>query len=667
MAIKGTDTWASAVGRCHDLITAALPFQYTPLRNVMKWCGRRVPIFDNLFVFQRNLEGLQTGKDRFWRQLGIVPQADYPLAFEVEQTRSDKLNLTIVAQGSTINKEEAKNMLLLFRKALISLLSNPENSVSSVMSHLDESWMENTEVNRQVAADLNSVHDFVWSKEAYTIRREISVLAEIGASEIDEHSSILELGLDSIDAVKLSSRLKKVGISMPVSMIMRSLTISRMVQHLRNRSPSDENSTREISLPDIEQKLQAHLSKAGVDLQDVESISPVTPLQEAMVAEMVSSNFTRYLNHDVLQLSQDVDITKLKKAWASVVSNSPVLRTSFYEIDDPGITASFVQLVHKHAALVWDEMDSPDSAAIDTVIEFIRRDVAETFRKKPPLRLTLIRSPDSRYLVLSIAHALYDGWSLELLHKDIHKTYHGSYSGRPDYNIALEKILNAADSEAHAFWQDSLSGAAPCLFPTFSLVGTKETCRKDHVSSLSVETIKLFCKAQGVSLQALGQTCWSLVLANRTHQLDVVYGVVLSGRDTEEMNEMLFPTMNTVAMRSILHGSRREMLRYAQEIISNTAPYQHFPLRKAQLMAKTNKNTLFNTLFIYQKRPDHSAENGISLYESVGGSADIEYPVCVEMETKAEKLTWRVACKAPCLNDLAAEDLLRQLDLTLTS
>ncbi|KAK5170008.1 hypothetical protein LTR16_011854, partial [Cryomyces antarcticus] len=57
---------------------------------------------------------------------------------------------------------------------------------------------------------------------------------------------------------------------MPVSMIMRSLTISRMVQHLRNRSPSDENSTREISLPDIEQKLQAHLSKAGVDLQDVE-------------------------------------------------------------------------------------------------------------------------------------------------------------------------------------------------------------------------------------------------------------------------------------------------------------------------------------------------------------------------------------------------------------
>ncbi|TKA79010.1 hypothetical protein B0A49_02271 [Cryomyces minteri] len=667
MAIKGTDTWASAAGRCHDLITAALPFQYTPLRNVMKWCGRRVPLFDNLFVFQRNLEGLRTGKDRFWRQQDVVPQADYPLAFEVEQTRSDKLNLTIVAQGSTINKEEAKNMLLLFRKALISLLSDPENSVSSVMSHLDESWKENTEVNRQVAVDSNSVHDFVWSEEAYTIRREISVLAEIGAPEIDEHSSILELGLDSIDAVKLSSRLKKVGISMPVSTIMRSLTVSRMVQRLRIRSPSDENSTRQISLPDVEQKLQAYLSKAGVDLQDVESILPVTPLQEAMIAEMVSSNFTRYLNHDILQLNQDVDIAKLKKAWASVVSNSPVLRTSFYEIDDPGITASFVQLVHKHAALVWEEMDSPDSAAIDTVIEFIRRDVAENFRKAPPLRLTLIRSPDSRYLVLSIAHALYDGWSLELLHKDIHKTYHGSYFGRPDYKIALEKILNAADSEAHAFWQDSLSGAAPCLFPTSSLVDTKEGCRRDHISSLSAETIKLFCKAQGVSLQALGQTCWSLVLANRTHHLDVVYGVVLSGRVTEEMNEMLFPTMNTVAMRSILHGSRREMLRYTQEIISNTAPYQHFPLRKAQLMAKTNRNALLNTLFIYQKRPGYSAETGISLYESVGGSADIEYPVCVEMETKAEKLIWRVACKASCLNEFAAEDLLRQLDLTLTS
>jgi aryl carrier-like protein len=163
-------------------------------------------------------------------------------------------------------------------------------------------------------------------------------------------------------------------------------------------------------------------------------------------------------------------------------------------------------------------------------------------------------------------------------------------------------------------------------------------------SSIPASEIMAFCKANAITLQTLGQACWAALLAAKTRSLDVTFGVVLSCRDTESLEELVFPTMNTVAIRSVLHGTVSSWLSYMQDNATNISGYQQFPLREAQKLAKSN-GPLFNTLFIQQRgHPPPHQQGTDPLMRSVSGTAAVEYPVCVEMEMAGSSLIWRIAC-----------------------
>jgi hypothetical protein len=101
---------------------------------------------------------------------------------------------------------------------------------------------------------------------------------------------------------------------------------------------------------------------------------------------------------------------------------------------------------------------------------------------------------------------------------------------------------------------------------------------------------------------------------------------VLSGRDFDGADEIMFPAMNTVPVRAILHGSYRDMLSYMQENGAMTLKHQHTPLREIQRLVNTGGTRLFDTIFLYQ-RSQASADNERQLYDSVGGASDVE--VCL--------------------------------------
>jgi hypothetical protein len=131
----------------------------------------------------------------------------------------------------------------------------------------------------------------------------------------------------------------------------------------------------------------------------------------------------------------------------------------------------------------------------------------------------------------------------------------------------------------------------------------------------------------------------------------------------------MFPLMNTVAVRSVLHGTLKEMLRYKQDMSDTTRRYQHFPLGTARTYALASRlegtsqnTTLFDTLFIYQGR--RAPRQTQPLYQSVYGSAEVEFSVCVEMEIMDDNLVWTAACKPEAGNE--ANGIIGLLDRVLT-
>ncbi|CAI6340187.1 unnamed protein product [Periconia digitata] len=657
------NTWASIIQKVHDFNVAAHPYQHTPLRDIMKWCkrGPTQPLFDTLFVYQAAHTENEWKKNNFWELLDGDAVADYPIAMEVEKD-GVFLTMTLVAQGRVCSNEIAQQLLRRFEEAL-QQATKDSSAILSFGFDFDE--IPNHTSSQEVvspSSDFKSANEFEWTDRAMVLRKEIANLADTDPTSIDEKTSVLELGLDSIDAIKLSSRLKRHGMHLPVSSVMRSLNIVNMLQHTNIADEKIKKQPSDTIFWSQKKKLENFVRQEGYT-QGIEKVLPLTPIQEAMVAEMIASEYRRYYNHDVLELAPDTDIEKLQQAWMDVAKASPILRTSFLPVNNPGIESSFAQIVHKNPhefTAITATFGDPDFAAL---FEECRQMALQKNDLTPLFHLQIVQASKKTYLVLSIAHALYDGWSLGLLHHDIHRAYNCTFEPRPNYENALSQILESSGPDAVTFWRDYLSNASSPKFPrneVYEPAAPQMIHRIQRSSSVPLQETINFTKNNNVSLQTLGQTVHALTVASYTQSMDVAYGAVLSGRDDDERAELLFPVMNTVIVRCILHGTRKEMLGYMQQNFSNIREYQHFPLRKAVQLAGLQGRPL-ESLFIYQKSIEKGGD-GMALYESLEGKSDVEFAVCVEMEVVDEELIWRCAVSGDVLDEAGAQELLHRLD-----
>ena len=553
----------------------------------------------------------------------------YPISFEALLLEDEEiLRLTIVAQSDVSSEDNSIKMLQDFGDALSEIATGSNEllyNASLSLRHVQSSNLIDDSRGEKEAMLVTETAEFEWSRNARAIRDEIALLAGFEVSTLVGSSSIFALGLDSIDVMKLSSRLKRHFINLSVGMIMRNTTITQMAQLAdANLSITREKNVR-IDLKKYEEELSASLRSSGFIMDNIEAVLPPTPLQEAMFADMSMTSSSRYFNQDVLHLAPMVDVERLEQAWTVVLSRSPILRTSFIAIDDPMISVSYAQAIHRAGTSNIRKLELRPKENLATSIQTVLEQDRGAAFDDVPFRLTFILGSEDSYLILSMSHALYDGWSLSLLHSDVLEAYHDRYSARPFYREILEHILNSSGSEASRYWTDYISGAKCCSFPQREgqLQFRPQVHRIERNSAISTSSIKAFVKGQGITPQALGQTCWALVLSSYLKSLEVVFGVVLAGRDTEEASQVMFPTMNTVVVRSIVHGSFKQMLRDMQESCANAAQYQHFPLRKVQAAARRMGKKLFDSIFILQRNSGLPATDR-RLYESVGGDSSVE-------------------------------------------
>lgn len=531
-----------------------------------------------------------------------------------------------MAKRSVLTEKLSLGLLNNFEKQLYNILEDPQGKLV-VVGEPKSSTSTSTESSIREDSDMGN--SFTWNQEAKALRNTIATLANIGESEVNEDSSIFELGLDSIEAIKLSSRLRSSGIKLSVSTIMRNPTI-RKLQDALSHSLKPTNIVSNVNrLVAFEQQLRQGLRKHGRNDDQIEAIYPTTPLQEGMIAETLASGYKLYFNHDALELAGWVDLERLCGAWESVVQNSEILRTSFFHVSEIVADSpyTFGQVVHNRAKLDLNEIVLSSKENTIEAIKDVMRRVSENVNmlKAPPLRITVVHAPEKRYLVLSISHALYDGWSMGLMYEDVQSAYFGPLPSRPSCRILLETILSTNSKDSERFWRQMLSGAPTSNFPllenrSHSIV----THRFERQSALQFWEIQTFCRQMGVTVQSLGQMCWGLLLAHYLGEPDVLFGTVLSGRDFELAEEIVFPAMNTVPVRAIVHGNYKDMLQYMQDNSARVLKYQHTPLRQIQKLMESNGKRLFDTLFIYQHSREPVKSHKKAMWHSIEGASDVE-------------------------------------------
>ncbi|EAA31066.2 hypothetical protein GE21DRAFT_8575 [Neurospora crassa] len=680
-ASVGNRTYKELVKSCHDWNSKVVEWQHVPLREIQKWCGKAGNgLFEVLFSFQQE----QTSKpqEELWTAMDedVDTQADYPLALEATLTSNGEVRLLIVAQEAVVSENIVEKLM----EGLVEIMTEIGEDLEGVI--VGDDGINLVTGQQEPGHEANKVEDvnkgrehsgFIWTEATKTIHEQIAILAEVAADTVTETTSILELGLDSIDTIKLSARLRQLGVSIKPSELMKGQTIEGLLpylekQKLTNGTQANGDNLREKTFSSLRDKWVDKIREQQEG--DVETVLPATPLQDGMVAEMVHSDFQLYFNHNIMEIEPHVGLGKLKSAWQTVVANSPILRTSFFMVDDPTLDFAYLQVVHQQLpAEAMTELEIEREEDLSKITDYATARARKAGGHASLLQLVFATLGDRRFVVLSIAHALYDGWSLSLLHQDVQAAYEGRYTPRPSYEAYLEEILRSGDDRSTAFWSGYLAGAKPTFYPQLSLEQSSVIYQHETTSQSDFYKIKSFTKQQAITLQTLGQACHAAVLATVIRSLDVMFGAVLSGRaGSEEAEQLMFPTMNTVAVRSVLHGDVKSWLRYMQGVSNDIGGREHFPLRKMQRLVKEG-GQLFNTLFVLQRGVPggNTGAGGEVLVRSVGGSSAVEYPVCVEMEVVSgadggEKLVWRTACDSRFVDgEKGAEELLKKLDKVL--
>ncbi|KAI0968121.1 putative non-ribosomal peptide synthetase [Xylaria arbuscula] len=657
-------SWASLNRTIQGHNNNLLAFVHTPLRDIQKLCTNGQPLFDTLFTFDRDLENKSKSEQALWLIDDPPTHPDYPLAIELILVTDNELRATLVAQGHIADEAALQTLLVQFTESLHSIIASASGAGTSMVvqgghPNIDQ-HVSIPDPNSNASKDnysATSKNAFVWDAEACSIRYELSKLANVDEKDISETTNLFALGLDSIDVIRLAGKLTRLGYQASVGLLMKQPALESIMASLEKSLPPTTSPSSTSEMDGIISILEGCYHRTDLNYPDVEAILPPTPLQDSMVAGMLSSDFHTYFNHDVLELLPDIDIDRLKSALSTVYVNSPVLRTGFVEVDDSRVDSAYCQVVRKCELLFPPTSIIFSMSDISSITDMARTRALGSNGTSDLFQVHFAELETSKLMILSIAHALYDGSSLNMLHKDIQAAYESNFIPRQPYKPYLTGMIYRLNPQSQEFWTDLLHEANTTLISkVHEISGHGGFHRLEKRSKMGMNDFRTLCKDLRVTPQVIGQACWAAVLASLTGSLDVVFGVVLSGRDTEESQELMFPTMNTVPLRLALHGTTIEFLGYCQDIVSSVVEFQHTPLRNIQKFSPSLGGQLFNTIFLLQNSGDNDIGSN-SFFKSTHSVSAVEYPLSAELDITGENAVWRIACDKNYMALQGVEDL----------
>ncbi|KAK3328127.1 hypothetical protein B0T19DRAFT_461502 [Cercophora scortea] len=432
--------------------------------------------------------------------------------------------------------------------------------------------------------------------------------------------SFLRLGGDSISAMRLVSAARQQGITLSVASIFEDPRLCK-VAAMATRENQNELAIEPFALlpgavtdiiPAVESQCATHFS-------EVEDVYPCTPLQEGVMASSMKQHGS-YVARHVLRIPLNIDIDKLRNAWCSVVGTHPVLRTRIVQV--PSGWPS-VQVVMRKG-FYWQ-------ANVD-LQEYLKADSRSLLTYGAPLvRFAIATDRDSIYLVLTIHHAIYDGWSLPIILNDVRRAYEGLELAKTvPYNIFVNYLRTNDHEASDAYWRSKLDGAKVTDFPR--LPNANASARTDASLRFTMSCPR--AKTSEITLATTLRAGWAILLSNYTDSRDVTFGSTSSGRNAPlgGIDVMVGPTITTVPVRIQLDSpTKLEFLRAVQRQGAQAIMFEQRGLANiAKLGPHAREACSFRTLLVVQVGDTQAELLGMASAAEAMNEGFYTYPFILE-------------------------------------
>lgn len=409
------------------------------------------------------------------------------------------------------------------------------------------------------------------------LRRIWSQSLSLSESKIGLEDSFLDLGGTSLEAIQVVSQFQRENLtSLRVEDVILGRSLSA-VASLAHNQPASKTLHVERSPPPFSLFRDVpSLEHFDIKDSDVEDAYPVTPFQEAVIAETLMGN-TNYIYTRAYSF-RGHELGNIKNALATLTRSEPLLRSTFV----PQGT-SFLQVIRKDASSAWETSDME-------LQDYLRHQKVQPMVAGGSYLKVAFLPAD--VLVVIIHHALFDYWSSDFLSHDISSILIGKLPiRRPPFNLFIDSLQSQDKDVPYKFWSNYLKGAVTTkLQPN---LGRQNIVTADLDIDLKACSSKL-----KVTPSILIYAAWAIVLAEACSQDDIVFGITLSGRDAPIPNilQMSGPTL-TIALLRLKVDRTASLETYLQAVQSNfwdVTRHAHYGLRNI-LQAGGRSKDLFDT------------------------------------------------------------------------
>ncbi|TPX19125.1 uncharacterized protein E0L32_011198 [Thyridium curvatum] len=358
-----------------------------------------------------------------------------------------------------------------------------------------------------------------------------SRVLRLDEKDIGLGDSFFRLGGDSIAAMKLVSEARLERLELTVAQVFANRSLYDMAGVLQG-SPEEKSTSVAVSpyssldVANAEEFVSTGVLPALADASwKVVDVYPARPLQE--IAVKGTTQLPRYsMRYEVLYFDAAVNKQRLFRSCQELVTRNEVLRTVFIRADGGCY------------GVVLEDMRTPVAEfEVDGDVEVFTRKLCDLdVQMRAPLGASFVKwffvqgtalgQPSA--LVLRISHAQYDEICLPIFLDQLSAMYEGrevpwSYPfSHFVHHVVHENLAPSLD-----YWRELLAGSQMTLLRPEPAVPVTRT---NHYAIS--KPVDISARPRDFTVATLPAAAWALCLARRTGKSDVVFGEVVSGRNT---------------------------------------------------------------------------------------------------------------------------------------
>lgn len=377
----------------------------------------------------------------------------------------------------------------------------------------------------------------------------------LSRDRIGVHDNFFALGGHSLRAAQVVTRLRqRLNLELSLREFFAHPTVAGLAAHLFMKSTPTLPEDTEISV--AARRGYVTLSFAQERLYFIYKLAPQS---------------TAYSYPVVFRIHGPLDIKALERSFALLIKRHESLRTSFTELAGRPvqvIAPSLESYLEFHALPPVPNEDTEETLA-QRVRTAIAAELQRPFdlQKGPLFRVRILRISQAEHiLLLNLHHIVTDGWSMEVLYKELAAIYGALCEGRepslPPMPIQYgdyaewnrKRIESGAVDTQLAWWRERLRDANPVLelLPDRARPAVQSFRGAAVPFALSGDEtamLRQFAAQAGVTPTMLMLAALYVLLYRYTGQSDLLIGVPHAGRDRAELEGLVGFFVNTLVVR----------------------------------------------------------------------------------------------------------------------